>query len=64
MQPSAEMDIPEKSEMMGMLVHITEDIHDLSERIARIEAMAEEFAPAGRAWLSLAGLRRRGRGDG
>lgn len=47
-----------------MLAHILSDVHDVSARLARLEALAAELAPAARAYASVGLLRRLGRGAG
>jgi hypothetical protein len=48
-----------------MLVHITEDIHDITQRIQRIEDKIAEYEPLAkfaRSWSESAALRVLGRG--
>jgi hypothetical protein len=53
-------------DISGLLRHITVDIHDLSKRLAKIEALADEFAPLGRQYArlqSVISMRKRGSGN-
>lgn len=48
----------------ALLLHIYADVHDIAARLARLEAVVDEFAPAARAFAGLGGWRKRGREAG
>ncbi|MDR1998356.1 MAG: hypothetical protein LBQ06_00210 [Frankiaceae bacterium] len=45
-----------------MLEHILADVHDISQRLRRLEASVDEMMPVARQYVLLTGLRRLGRG--
>jgi hypothetical protein len=45
-----------------MFAHIVDDLHDISQRLARLEMLADEFAPAARRWQGKTLMRSLGHG--
>jgi hypothetical protein len=58
-------DNPDIKVFAGFARHVLCDLHDISERLARIEAAVEEFAPLARAYAgrrSMSAFRGMGKG--
>jgi hypothetical protein len=60
--PLDKWDDAEMSDIPQMFVHVLADLHDISERLARLEMLADEFAPAARHWQGKTLMRSLGRG--